>query len=484
VTITSSVPTSLLRPNTYHEFIHTPAGRGLVPITQRVALIGTKSSAGTATVEQPVQVFDALDADTKAGQGSPLALMARKAIAQGKLNASLRQGGSPEIWIVPVAAPGGGAAQTKTLTFSGPATASGNIELRIAGRTIFVGVTSGDSANTMAAATEKAIDARAAELPVTAGVATNVVTCTATVAGENGTDIVFEVVAKPSGVGIVVATGVAGSGVIDITAALDALVDKDYHGIAIENRKSADVTDAKAHTAVQWGFAIKRFRWVFMGDASTLSTANTNSVASNDKTVLNILGEASPSLHYEIAAAAVVAAFGTERPNANLDDVILDIYPPPAASALIDSEIESALASGTTPLVPTPEGDRMMIVRMVTTKTLEGGVPFEDLRDLAYSRTAAYMATQYDIGYRTNFRQEYLTTDPSNANNVLKRVRDMVIDKQRAAEELEYIQNVDDYLAELQVEKAPAPLGRIITIAPIEPVSPLHQGAFVHVVYL
>lgn len=478
--ILSTVPSSLKRPGSFHEFVHTPAGRGLAPITNRVALLGTKTAAGTATVEQPVQVFDALDADTKAGKGSPLALMARKALETAQL-----KGVSPEIWIVPIAEPGAGVAHEKTATVSGPATESGNLVIRIAGRTITVGVTNGDSAATIATALDKAIDAMAADLPVTATAAAVVVTCVHTVKGENGADVSYSLVSKPAGVNVVFAnTANVGAGVIDITLALDSLVDKDYHGIAIENRKAADVTDAKTHNDVQWGVQEKRYRWVFMADTTTISAANTNSVAANTKHIVNICCEGTPSLAGEVAAAAAVAVFAKERPNANYDAEVLPLFPPAAASAFTNSEIESLLASGTTPLVPTPEGDRLQVVRLCTTKTTEGGAPFEALFDLAPSRTAAFMAKQYDAAYQVGFKQELLTTDPNNANNVLKRIRDVVIEKQRAAEALEYIQNVDTYLAQLLVEKAGAPVGRVLVSAPIEVVSPLHQTVFIHTTYL
>ncbi|MCK8296014.1 phage tail protein, partial [Erwinia amylovora] len=81
------------------------------------------------------------------GQGSELALMCRAAIAAGR-----KAGNIPELWACPINEPGGGTAATYTLTVTGPATASGNVVLSLLGHKITVGVTSGDSATTVAAA--------------------------------------------------------------------------------------------------------------------------------------------------------------------------------------------------------------------------------------------------------------------------------------------------------------------------------------------
>jgi phage tail sheath gpL-like len=80
-------------------------------------------------------------------------------------------GRGPFLFATGLAEPGGGAQRTQTWTFTGPATASGTAVFKIAGRVINVGVASGDSANTVAAALNAAIGALKVFLPVTAGVA-------------------------------------------------------------------------------------------------------------------------------------------------------------------------------------------------------------------------------------------------------------------------------------------------------------------------
>lgn len=471
MSILTSVPTSLRRPGSFHEFVLTQAGRGFTPIAFRVALVGMKSAAGTHAALTPVQVFDEVDAEDRFGVGSELSLMCRKAFAQARA-----LGAGPEIWAVAIDEPGGGAANAETLTVAGTATESGNLVLRVAGRTITVGVSSGDAAATVAAALDAALDAMASDLPVSSGVVGAVVTATHRTKGENGGDVDYSVESSPAGITVTPAVSVAGSGTVDITLALDTLADKDYRGIAIANHKAADTADLVAHLDPMWAYNQKRWRWGFVGEPGSLATGTTLATVNDYRIVVGSC-EDSPSLPGEIAAALAVAKFSKERPNYNFDGVALELYAPVAASAYTNAEVESALAGGATPLTPTADG-RLMIERLVTTKTTEGGAPFADLADIGNAHTSAEIAAQVDIGYRTGFQQENLTDD------VLQRIRDMVIAKLRTAESLGWIRDVDELLAEVLVEEAESPVGRVLVHAPHRVAAALHQAVFKHTMLL
>lgn len=474
MTLIDVIPTNLLTPGAYQTFVHVKGGSGLEPLPLRVLLVGVKSSAGTATAETPVQVLDEIDGRGKAGQGSELALMIAKAFEQGALNRAGGGGaGQPEIWICPIAAPSGAAA-VQTLTVTVTTAVAGTLVVRIAGRTIEVGVSAGDAQNTIATALRNAIAARHVELPITASVATNVVTCTHVTTGTNGNDVVYEVVSAPSGVSVASAQGTAGTGTVDITAALDAAVDRNYDAIAISIHSSAAITDAAAHLAAMWSYAQKYWRWVVMGDKASLGTATGYASSADSEKILIASCEASPSLPSEIATAVAVAAWGRVAPNANLDGVELALYPPAPASAYTGAEVESALVGGVTPLRPTSSGARLEIVRLITTKLTEGGVPFPALRDLAVSRTLAYRATQYDVAYRSRFRQEVQTPD------LIARVRDMLVGIDRELGRLSYLRDVETYVPELQVTEASSPDGRLLVQAPCRVASPHHQLAIRH----
>ena len=92
MTIITSTPSNLRRPGAFSEFGFVQAGQSLIPLPLRGVVVAEKTSAGTATADTPIQVFDEADADAKGGQGSLAAILCRKAFEQGKLS-----GAQPEI---------------------------------------------------------------------------------------------------------------------------------------------------------------------------------------------------------------------------------------------------------------------------------------------------------------------------------------------------------------------------------------------------
>jgi phage tail sheath gpL-like len=112
---------------------------------------------------------------------------------------------------------GAGVAATGTITVTGPATAAGTIQLYIAGQKVSVAVAAADAQNTIATNINAAINA-ALDLPVTATVATNVVTLTCRWKGLTGNDITLLDSFRGAAGGESVPTGVAlaysGSGLL------------------------------------------------------------------------------------------------------------------------------------------------------------------------------------------------------------------------------------------------------------------------------
>jgi phage tail sheath gpL-like len=483
VAMNNPVPSTLDTPGSYQFFSNQRSGGALATIAQRVLLVGVLASAGTATAETPVQILDVNDAITKFGQGSEMHLMAAKAFEQGILNAQVNRGASmPELWGCPIAAPGASVAAAETLTVTVTTAVAGNVIIRIAGRTLSVGVAAGDAQNTIATAIKNAINANARDLPVTAGVAANVVTATHVTTGTNGNDVVYEVVSTPSGVSVALAQSVAGTGTVDITNALNAAVDKNYDAIAVSIHSGTAVTDALAHLADMWLYSQKFWRWIFIGDKATLGTAQGYATSGNSEKLLVTSCERCPNLPSEIATAAAVCAFGTEAPNANLDDAQLALYPPPTSYVYTAAEQESAIDGGVTPLAPTANGQRLRVVRMVTTKTKnDAGDDFPWLLDLAYSRTPAYRATQYDRAFRDRFKQEILdgALDDPEAT-LLKRIRDTCIGVDRAMAKNGWLRDVEDLIGQFLVGEADNPQGRVLVRAPCKVAGPHHQTVVEH----
>lgn len=478
MTIPNNLPSSTRKPGVYHEFDFSAAGQQLVPLDRRVVIVAEKTAAGTAAADAPVQLFGEADGDAKCGVGSLAALMNRAALLQAKLSGI----GAPEIWACPVAEPGAGTAAVYTITVTGPATATKDLILKLAGRLVVVGVNNGDSANTIAAAIEAKCDELAATLPFTASVADNVVTLTFRTKGSNGNDVARVTLQLPAGVGIAHANPTPGATATAITNALAALYDKWYDGIALANHATADAAALLADAALAWGYGAENYRFYAMGERGSLGTAQTLQASYNDYRFLFPNVEGSGTLPGELAVMTMIAWMAREAPNANLDGEIIGADPPAAADAYTDAEIESALGSGISPLVPA--GAYCKLVRLVTSQITVGGAPFEPTREPALPRTAAYMARQIDIALEQGLKQEVKWADPAGGDDIYQRARDIIVDKHRAAERARYLRDVDTFLPEIRVEDHPSVPGRLVAQDPMAVAGPLHQIAMTHTMYL
>lgn len=475
------------RPLTSHKFLYSLAVKGLVSLELRIALIGAKSAAGTATAATVYEATDAATTDALFGVGSELALMCRKAY---ETQAYLQRG--PRVFAVCIAEPGAGTANVKTITGTGAATSDGNIILRVAGRTFTVGVRAGDSANTIATAINNALLTNNENLPVAPTVATSVVTLTHRTKGVNGADVQVSIDQQVAGNVQVVANTAVGAGVTDHQAALDALAPTPYDGIVFSNHAAADITEINADITSRWGIVEKRWRWYFLGEPGTIGTATALASAANHQAVLIASMEGCLSTAGEMATALAVGAFSRERPNANYDGLKLPLSPPNVATVYTPTEVETAIAAGLTPLTAqinpytrAVSDGVVKVERMITTKTTQSGNPFEVLRDLAVSRTGVYIAQQLDVAYSERFGADanpdgtLLSDDAVDPNGGGGQVKDMVEGILRLAQDGTIIRNVDADIAKLVVERDATP-GRVNVDVPYTVVVGLHQIAYVH----
>ena len=472
MTISHDIPSTTRKPGEFHQFDLLSGAQGLTPLANRILLIGEMLSTGTATADEANQIFDENQADDLFGQGTPAALMCRKALEVGRA-----LGFQPEIWAAGIAE--GTTAATQTLTVTGTAAAAGDIEFRIAGRTLRTGVSADDVQNDIAAAIKDTIDENLANLPITASVATNVVTLTYTTKGINGEDLIVTVEdVGLTAVSVAVAAGVTGVGAVDPATALANSLARFYEAVAISNHATADITALGTHLASAWAPAAKRWRFAIVGENGTLSAANTLSAAADSERIVVVGYEESPSLPCEIAAAVACGISAREQPNYNWDYEELPLFTPPDSAVFTDTEIETLLAAGTTPLAPNDARDGTEIVRLITTKTTEGGNPYELAKDLATMRGLVYTTRQLDATFSQQFRGK------NKSEQVLKRMRSTAYRVLKALEDLEVVQNVDSHFPELIVETDAVVATRAVISVPESIIPNLHQIVFKHVLYV
>lgn len=471
----TSLPSSTKKPGTYLELDTSGRKRGITPTAKRVMHVGAKLSAGTQAILTPIQVYSEKEADAYFGQGSELALMLRAAMRQAR-----REGASPELYAVAVT-DATGTAKTATFTVTGAATEAGDIVFHVRGRTIRAGVKVGDSVTAMAAAMVDAVKADYDEMPVTAASSLGVMTLTARHANLNSGLIKTTAngaVLAPPGVSVAVAAGATAATAYDITTALDACVGAYYHAYVVYGDTAAILDDLEAHLDVMGAPAAKKWGMAFMASASSIATADaladgTGANDGNRKDITLISQENAQDLPGSIAACFAIAVKAREDTSVHLNGHQLEVFgSPDDASLYLDSEIESCLAAGLTPL--TVDRGATKIVKWVTTQVLDssGAVPFFLCAEGNVVETLFWLGEQVDI---TCTLFQGIDANKKGTTATANRLRGTIYALLKEAEGLERLHNVDAHKAEIIVQDHPTLTDRYEVDIPATVVPGLHQ---------
>ena len=215
----NEIPANLRIPGVYVEFDPRLAGNPVIAF--KMLLIGQKLAAGSVAQAVPTLITSNSEVtEGYFGRGSQLAEM---------IKAAKKAEPFVEMWAIALDENGAGANATGTLTITGPATSSGTLNLYIAGYRVQVGVTSGDTDATIAAAIAAAITLQT-DLPVTASATLAVVTLTCRWKGETGNDIDVRFnyfgETTPAGVAVAIVAMAGGTANPDINTAIAAFGDE------------------------------------------------------------------------------------------------------------------------------------------------------------------------------------------------------------------------------------------------------------------
>lgn len=479
--IVTSVPNDFVPPQTFHQFNYLRAGSGRRSIPLNVALIATKAAGGTGVVGQVYEVSDAAVTDVLAGASSEGAMMARQALLCRVLF-----GRGPRVVMTFITAPAG-VANVQLITCVGAATADGNQIFRVAGRTFVVGVRTGDSANTIAAAISNKLKERQAELPVIVSVATNVVTLTHPHAGVNGKDVIVTCDQQVAGDVATVSTSVVGTGAADITPGLAALSPLRYDGIVTANHAAADVSAALLDLAVRWGADSKTWGWYYIGEPGTIGTATALAGAANERAIIVSNQEGNLNSAGEMATTSALLTFSRSRPNSSFDGAVVPLYPPAAGTIYTRTEVNTAIKAGLTVYTGVIDAagslttDRSRCEQMVTTKTLLGGFPDDRNRDIAVSRTGVYLAIQLDAAVAELRENNPDGLSQSRSKPLLRDLGAAILRAEaRANPPVLNRDFIESDVESIIVEEDDVTLGRNNVKLPYHPDIPLHQVVWVH----
>lgn len=418
------------------------------PIARTIGATTYTTAAGTATVNQRVDVTSPEDADAKFGDGSGLATMARAAFAQNK-RASL--------YAVPVAEGVAAVKATATLLFAGVITVAGIVRIVAAGRrTAEVAVAAGATAATVATDVAHAIN-RLTGAPFTATVAAATVTIAAKQGGPRGNNLTIRceytatggTVALNGGAAATLVSGRFGAGTAtpgsvadDLTAALAAIANGQYF-FAVEHDDATNLAALRAHINTYVAIT-ERKRQQAVAAFTSLSVANAIARAQGlnaarimpvyyrDASAGGVVDPFAPTTGELAAQAAVGRLYGDGAvggglgrvkgelayPAANLNGLLLASTKSQElqAAQLIGTEIEQLLQGGVSPVVASPRNPGLCeIVRCITSYSLDGaGAPTAAVKSTAKVTVADYSAERIEARVASEFPNKNLAPEPSN----------------------------------------------------------------------
>jgi len=480
----NTIPQNVRVPLFYAEVDNSQAGYFSQAL--RTLIIGQKLAAGVAAADTPILVSRTDEAKTQFGIGSMLARMHEVYRANDSFG---------EVWCLPLADNGAGVAASGTLTVTGPATAAGTINLYVGAQRVQVAVAASDSANTIAAAIDAAINADTT-LPVTSTVLTNVVTVTARHKGTLGNAIKLQLnyrgyaggESTPDGVAVAVVAMSGGTADPTLTTALAAMGDEEYDFIIMPYTDSTSLDALETvmdDNTGRWAYNRQIYGHVYSAKSDSFANLVTLGGTRNDQHA-SIAGYETgvPNTPWEYAAAygarnAVFIAADPARPTQTGE--LVGILPAPAGSRFVMTERQTLLNSGiATSYVG---GGAVRVERAITTyqKNLwdqadPSYLDSETMHTLAYVlRRLRYNVTQKyprhklaDDGTRFGAGQAIVT--PSV-------VRGEILSEYAALEEMGIVENAKEFAKHLIVERDANDPNRLNVLYPPDLVNQLRVFA-------
>lgn len=409
----NTIPLDIRTGGVYLEIDNSKAlGGSLVAQPRRMLYIGNKLAAGLAPANTLQRINNPAEAALLFGRGSVLHEMLRGAREVNK---------ESDMWAIALDDLAGGTQATKTLTLTGPATASGTMYLRINGELIPVGVTVNDTATQVATATVAAVNAYL-DAPVTAAAAAGVVTFTARHKGIFGNDIDVRVnyqrdEALPAGLTAVVATGVTATGNPDVATALAAISNEKYYSITVPYSDITNLDKLKTELTARFGGMDMRTGHLFAGYAGTHSGLTTFGAARNNvhETVYGVKKPPQGAYNWAARMAAVTefnGAIDPARPFKSL--AVPGLLAPQEADRFTRQERELLLKDGISTFTVDDDGT-VRIEQVITTyQTNPQGIEDVSYLMLNTKWTVDFMRFSFQAAVALDYPRHKLADDGTN----------------------------------------------------------------------
>ena len=465
------IKTSTRKPGVYVEWNTKLAVRNLPTNKQRVLLIAQHSNPKAGKLTALENIYSAADVAAAYGAGSQAHLMALAAI---------KAYAYADLSLITVADNEAGVAATGSITITGTADTQGVLRVNIGNAdTLTVGVAANATAATVAAAVKAAIDAETS-LPVTATASEGLVTLTAKNKGTHGNHIRIRTGNTAEGITGAVKAMSGGDADADIGPALNAVIAEGHNLIAVGCTDEVNLLKLRTHLETVGAPEEKRWALGIYGQTGALAQTTTQAGRLNSGYLYSAWYRKTPSLPCELAAAFAAVVASEEDPARPLNTLKLNgIGVCDSADKTMRTEQENALYNGVPPIETSPDGTSAQIVRAISTYTKSGnGTADESLLDMTTVRTLIYVSGACADRIALRFPRDKMT------ERTIARVRSELIDVLMKCEELEIVENVENNLANLIVERDAQNTGMLNCRVPSDVVNGLHQVGMVIDLYL
>lgn len=452
---------NFLMPAVGHKIDFSRAIRGLRGMPRRVALIGHKLAAGNAQANVLTVCSTETDAIAFCGEGSMLLAMWRAA----KANAGL---GLP-IDIIAVPPSGSAVAATSTIVVTNSGAnlqATGEVMIYVEGTRVAVGVTTADTAATVATKLIAAVNANVS-LPVTAAATASPaeVRLTCRWGGLTGNQIdvrsTYYVDDKlPQGLTLTIPAMSGGTTSPDLAPTVLAMQGYRATEIVCPFTDSTSMSVVEIEQAARWAFNDMRDGQVvtaLRGTEAEITTWLNGRNSEQVHTIATTKDLTSPWVTAAMAGAAIETSASID-PAVPYTDIVLVGYKGPAVNDHFKIDAANALLlAGASPLAIAQDG-KASLLRVVTNYTTNTvGSPDTSKRELAWIKTMSYYrwftVSEYQLKYRGFKLAEYIT-DPIPGQKILTQelVEEIQIGIYTELSKVALVQNMEHYKDSLVVE--------------------------------
>jgi phage tail sheath gpL-like len=474
-------PDSNRVPGVYVEMDPSQANSGIA--LQRSLVIGQMLAAGSATPEVPLEIQSMAQVQLAFGRGSMLEQMVQNYLIGDNFG---------DLWCLPFLDDTQGEAATGTITFDGPCTTPGTLNVYVGGVLVQVGCNLNDSAPTIASNFAAQVAANP-DLLVTAVAAAAVVTLTANQAGECGNDIDIRLnylgplggEYTPQGVGATIVPMANGTANPQITNGLASLSDQTFDFIVSPYTDTANLDAMEAFLADyqgRWSWEQMLYGGCFSAFRGTLGELTTFGNARNDQhmSVMGFDDSPDPSWVWAAQIGGYCAASLRVDPGLPLQYMTTQLKAPPVASRLDIGERNTLLYDGVSTFRVNDAG-AVIIERMCTTyQKNAAGAPDNSYLDVETMYGLMFVARDLTNYLLTRYARKKLV---SNATPVLPgsncvtaaMIQASVVAEYKVLEANGYVQNSATFAQNIVTEDAGNGLVKIL--APVDLVNQLRQIA-------